>query len=310
MRIKTTPAIPALALSALALSALALLAACSGEPATPASQSPADAMPEASAPDEPAPLSLVEPVIAAERAFAADAARIGWIDAYPLWAAQDGMVLQNGISSALEFAANIHPDVRGDTSLAWGPEFAGISDGGDFGFTAGPFNGDGAAFGYYLTVWRKQADGNWRWVFEGGIDTLEPTYMPEMDAPVGAITATVPDGPADKAREELLTQEATLASQVGSEGAAALGDYLAPIARVQREGEAPAADADAARILIRQDPASISYAVPSRVEMSAAGDMALTIGEAKWDGGSGYATRVWAQTSEGWRIVFDQIVPR
>lgn len=305
MRITSMSAFPAFGLSA-----LTLVAACSGEPPAPAAQAPADAAFEASAPDAPAPLSLVEPVVSAERAFAADAARIGWIDAYPLWAAQDAMVLQNGISSALEFAANIHPDVRGDTSLAWWPEFAGISAAGDFGFTAGPFNGDGAAFGQYLTVWRKQADGNWRWVFEGGIDTLEPTYVPEMDAPVAAVTATVPDGPADKARAALLAQEATLASQVGSEGAAALADYLAPIARVQREGEAPATDADAARILIRQDPASISYAVPTRVEMSAAGDMALTIGEAIWEGGGGYATRVWSQTSTGWRIVFDQIVPR
>ncbi len=292
------------------LPALVLLAACSGEAPAPAAQAPADAAPEASAPDEPAPLSLVEPVVAAERAFAADAARVGWIDAYPLWAAQDGMVLQKGISSALEFAANIHPDVRGDTSLAWGPEFAGVSAGGDFGFTAGPFNGDGTAFGYYLTVWRKQADGGWRWVFEGGVDTLEPTYAPAADAPVTAIAATVPDGPADKARAALLAQEAMLASQVASEGAAAVSDYLAPVSRVQREGEAPASDADAALSLIRQDPASLSYAAPTRVEMSAAGDMALTIGDVKWEGGGGYATRVWAQTAVGWRIVFDQIVPR
>jgi ketosteroid isomerase-like protein len=293
-----------------ALPALVLLAACSGEAPAPAMQTPADAAPEASTPDEPAPLSLTGPVVAAERAFAADAARIGWIDAYPLWAAEDGIVLQKGISSALEFAANIHPDVRGDTSLAWGPEFAGVSAGGDFGFTAGPFNGDGTAFGYYLTVWRKQADGGWRWVFEGGVDTPEPTYAPEADAPVTAIAATVPDGPADKARAALLAQEATLASQVASEGAAALGDYLAPVARVQREGEEPATDADAARVLIRQDPASLSYAAPTHVEMSAAGDMALTIGEVKWNGGGGHATRVWAQTAVGWRIVFDQIVPR
>jgi len=51
-----------------------------------------------------------------------------------------------------------------------------MSKAGDFGFTAGPFNGDGTAFGYYLTVWRKQEDGAWRWLFEGGIDVTEPNY--------------------------------------------------------------------------------------------------------------------------------------
>lgn len=288
-------------LPALAVSVFALLGACSEESASP-TQAPAGA--------PAAGVSQIEPVVAAERAFAADAARIGWIDSYPVWAAKDGMVLQKGISSALEFAANIHPDVRGDTSLAWGPEFAGMSAAGDFGFTAGPFNGDGAAFGYYLTVWHKQADGNLRWLFEGGIDVVEPTVVPAADAPVSAIAATVSAGSIEEAHKGLLTQDAALSSQVGTDGAAALGDYLAPVVRVQREGLAPATGAEAARELIGQDPASIRYAAPARLAMSQAGDMAFTIGDATWDGGSGYTTRIWAQTADGWRIVFDQIVPR
>lgn len=285
------------------LSAVALLTACSGE--APAPQPP-DA--GAAARVEPAKEALAGPV-EAERAFAADAARIGWIDAYPKWAAQDGVVLQNGISSALEFAANINPQVRGDRSLAWGPEFAGMSAAGDFGFTAGPFNGDGAAFGYYLTVWRKQPDGAWKWLFEGGVDTTEPTVVPGADAVVTNVTPASADGTGATALAAVAAEETKLTRQVVAEGGAALCDYLATSVRVHRENAAPATDLAAAQALVGRDPAGIIYGAPLKTETASSGDMAFTMGTVSWTGGAGYYTRIWILTGAGWRIVFDQIVP-
>lgn len=290
-------------LSAFAVSAVALLAACSGEAPTPQPPGEAGAAQPATAQE-----ALSGPV-EAERAFAADAARIGWIDAYPLWAAQDGVVLQNGVSSALEFAANIHPQVRGDTSLAWGPEFAGVSAAGDFGFTAGPFNGDGAAFGYYLTVWRKQADGSWKWLFEGGVDTPDPTVVPGADAVVASVTPASVDGTGATALAAVAAEETKLARQVAAEGGAALGEYLNASVRVHRENAAPATDLAAAQVLVARDPAGINYAAPLRTETASSGDMAFTVGTVSWTGGAGHYTRIWMLTGAGWRLVFDQIVP-
>lgn len=289
-------------LSAFAVSAVALLAACSGE--TPAPQPPGE--PGAAQPAK-AQEALSGPV-EAERAFAADAARIGWIDAYPNWAAQDGVVLQNGISSALEFAANINPQVRGDTSLAWGPEYAGMSAAGDFGFTAGPFNGDGAAFGYYLTVWRKQPDGAWKWLFEGGVDTPDPTVVPVADAPVQTVLPTRHDGDAEAATRAVTTREQAIAEDPHGDATAVLKGFLAPLARVQREGSAPATDPASVAALLARDPAGISY-TPKRLDASAAGDVMFSLGEAKWDGGGGHYTRIWMRLNSQWLIVFDQIVP-
>ncbi|MDB4887492.1 MAG: hypothetical protein JWN79_2930, partial [Gemmatimonadetes bacterium] len=61
-------------------------------------------------------------------------------------------------------------------SLAWHPVAGEVSAAGDLGFTAGNavFTGrrddGGRLVGYskYLTVWKKQRDGQWRYVVDGG----------------------------------------------------------------------------------------------------------------------------------------------
>lgn len=250
-------------------------------------------------------------VVAADRYFAADAARIGWIDAYPVWAAKEGFVLQGGgLENALTFAENIHPDVRGDTSLAWGPDFAGVSAAGDFGFTSGVFNGDGTAFGHYLTVWRKQSDGNWRWLFEGGIDVTTPTVVPAASARVTSVAPTVAAGSLEEAQASVLAAEASLGAKLAADGPNALAGFLSADARVQRELHGAATGIEAARALIAKDPAGIAYGAPINLEMSAAGDMGFTVGDVEWTDGAGHTTRIWAHTKDGWRIVFDQIIPR
>jgi len=46
---------------------------------------------------------------------------------------------------------------------------------------------------------------------------------------------------------------------------------------------------------------------------SAAGDFCWTYGEARWEAGgathAGYYARVWQKRAEGWRIVFDELIP-
>ncbi len=55
-------------------------------------------------------------------------------------------------------------------SIMWEPTSAHVSEGGDLGYTLGPYemtvdDPDGnpmSLVGKYLTVWRKQADGQWK----------------------------------------------------------------------------------------------------------------------------------------------------
>jgi ketosteroid isomerase-like protein len=65
---------------------------------------------------------------------------------------------------------------RAGGTLNWRPIYADAAESGDLGFTIGEsvFTGRGIngtvvqRFGKYLTIWRKQPDGDWRFVVDGG----------------------------------------------------------------------------------------------------------------------------------------------
>lgn len=62
--------------------------------------------------------------------------------------------------------------------ITWEPELAEVSASGELGYTVGSYeitatNGLGiastAGTGKYVTIWRKQADGSWKVVFDSGV---------------------------------------------------------------------------------------------------------------------------------------------
>ena len=68
-------------------------------------------------------------------------------------------------------------DDSGETSrLTWEPTFADISGAEDLGYTLGRYtrtitdsSGDvQIKHGYYVTIWKKQPDGSWKFVFDTG----------------------------------------------------------------------------------------------------------------------------------------------
>ena len=61
------------------------------------------------------------------------------------------------------------PDPTTAPSLVWWPNWAGISKSGDLGFTTGGVEVGGARTDHYFTIWRRQADGSWKWVYDGGV---------------------------------------------------------------------------------------------------------------------------------------------
>lgn len=278
------------------------LAACSDKPPEPAASGPATATHAAGAP----------------AIIAADAAKTGWVEASLQWSAPDALVLGAAPELASQFYAGIDPANRNDTSLHWAPEFAGASAAGDFGFTAGPFNGDGAAFGYALTVWRQQPAGEWRWIFNGGVDTTTPTTIDPNFNVALADTPTGGEGAADTAKTAIDILEAGLATSATANAPVSLSSHFAANARLQRQDAAPVIGDEAITRALEAGPQAINFK-QLRSFASNAGDMVFTLGEARWkdagaDGvspdGAGIYGRIWSATSDGWRIVYDQIVLR
>lgn len=267
------------------VAAAALLVSCSQEAPAP----------------EPAALAPVDAVIAAERAMAAEARRTGWVEANEASLAPGAILLQSGPTDAAAFYANIHPDNRGDTSLTWGPDFAGASASGDFGFTAGPFNGDGAVFGYSLHVWERQPDGAWKWIYGDGVDTGALTVDPQ------GVATIAPGAEATDPAIDIAAAEQALAARALTDASGAIVDVLAAEGRVSRSNLAPVVGPDAARGLLANAPL-VRYAPPLRTVVRP--DMAFTLGEASWDGGAGYYARIWVLADDGWTLAFDQLLLR
>lgn len=247
------------------------------------------------------------PVIAAERAFAGAASQGGWVEAFEAYSADDALIIAAQPISAHQSLAGIDPANRGDTSLTWAPEFAGISRGGDIGFTTGPYNGGGAAFGQYFTVWRRQADGSWKWIYDGGTNQTAPTTV-NMEADVTVVPVARGAGSAAAAVDAVRAREGALAERAAANAGEAFGAVFAGAGRMNRDNQPTALGADAAVLLAGAG--GVRYAAPRVIEAGAAGDLVFTLGEARWDGGSGYYCRIWVLQADGWKIAYDQIIER
>jgi ketosteroid isomerase-like protein len=111
----------------------------------------------------------------ADRRFAQMAADSGVGEAFESFAAPDGVLLGAG-PALIVGPAGIRAAFSGrpaGATLAWHPVDALASAAGDLAFTVGeaesrdPATG-GAGYFKYLTVWRRQPDGRWLYVVDGG----------------------------------------------------------------------------------------------------------------------------------------------
>lgn len=65
----------------------------------------------------------------------------------------------------------------GSQNLTWTPTIAEAAASGELGYTLGNWTlrtSDTTYHGMYYTIWKKQADGKWKWVVDGGNNTPAP----------------------------------------------------------------------------------------------------------------------------------------
>lgn len=264
----------------------------------------------------PALASDPAPVIAAERAFAKDGAATGIKASFLKWSAPEGIVFAPGPRLTRDVYGS-QPDPKpGEKgpAPAWWPLWAGISASGDLGFTTGPVEWDGERAGYhYFTVWKRQADGSWRWVYDGGgggdgAGLPGPETEPATLQPTGARSAS-----AAAAFAEVRSAEAALADISARDHRAALQSAIPPDGRVHVPGRPPAVDQGSVVAALGTRPAAVRFDPTAGGEASAAGDLAWTYGRGTWtQGGSarvGWYVRVWQKRADGWRVVYDQLLP-
>jgi ketosteroid isomerase-like protein len=122
-------------------------------------------------------------MIAAEYSFVSSAAELGTRDAFLKFIADDGILLRPNPVNGKKYLEESKP---GSGFLSWYPCKAFVCKAGDMGFTTGPWEwkknkNDSAAlaFGNFCTVWQKQMDGKWKFVFDFGNDNDKPKTIIE-----------------------------------------------------------------------------------------------------------------------------------
>lgn len=121
-------------------------------------------------------------VLSTDRAFSAMSAEKGTNAAFLHYAATDAVKLQEGTFPVIGLNAlreSFQSVSDSGFRLTWEPVKTEVSQSCDMAFTFGnyeleDFTRRQIRYGNYVTIWRKQKDGSWRWVLDAGNSTPRP----------------------------------------------------------------------------------------------------------------------------------------
>ena len=113
-----------------------------------------------------------------DRAFSKMSAEKGLYEAFDFFM-DDNATLYRDRHHPFSGRESIRPilSTNPNATLTWEPNSAEIAASGDLGYTLGRWEyalkdstgESSSSFGYYVSIWKKQNDGNWKWVFDSGI---------------------------------------------------------------------------------------------------------------------------------------------
>ena len=110
----------------------------------------------------PAPMTAID----AERAFAADAQKNGQWTAFRKWSTADALMFVPQPVNARAYLAKLR---NPPLSVYWWPGRSYVSCDGTVAVNTGPWvRNYGKGIGYFTTVWVRQKDGGWKWVYDAG----------------------------------------------------------------------------------------------------------------------------------------------
>lgn len=257
--------------------------------------------------------SIREAVLAAEFSFAAQAARVGVSAAFVANSAPVGLVAEDGkLANAQDLwrgRAN-----RTGSRLTWYPVLADAAQSGDLGYTTGPWtmlqNDRPQTSGDYVTVWRKQPDGKWKFVVDMGVERIgtAPAKLAIVPQPhLQAAVATPSTAPSNL----VLDVDRRFATAELLKPGATYQQYLSTEARLYRSGLSMMQGAAASANMKNIEGGYVFVATTGY--LAAAGDLGYVVGTLHRPGAGtnrpsedGSYLRIWRREAvDGWRVVLE-----
>ena len=264
-------------------------------------------------------------LVETERAFSRTSEEKGIREAFSTFIADDGILFRPRAVKGKEWMRQ-HPLPPATTRplLTWQPIFAAISQAGDLGYTTGPWqyksdikDAKPAAFGNFMTIWKKQPDDSWKFVLDLGVSHPSPKttvslWQPPTSPRPLALRRT--DIRTARARLRKLDEEFSNTSTLRGSVEAFLA-YAATDVRLFRENREPFVGKKSAATALM--PLSVQWSWnPAFTDVSASGDLGYSYGtyqlrdrsSAKVVEEGNYA-RVWKKVGRVWKVVIDVANP-
>lgn len=266
--------------------------------------------------------SLVE----TEREFARTSVAKGIHDSFLAFLAEDGILFRPRPVNGKEWIAS-HPPARG--VLSWRPIYADVSRAGDLGYTTGPWefrekaeDKEAAAYGTFVSIWKKQTDGSWKLAVDLGISNPKPEGADTSFQLPPSLKASKEKSPAkidvEMERARLLDVDKELAKDAAAQGAVdSFLSYATDEVRLYRMNAFPYKGKEAARVAIAARPGALA-SQPTAAYVSRSGDVGYTYGTYEFKDASaankpaerGNYLRIWKRrANDKWRLALEVMNP-
>lgn len=273
----------------------------------------------------------LQTLVDAEHAFAKASEEKGTRESFLMFIAEDGILFRpTAVIGKKWMLEHPLPPATKRSLLSWRPEFADISRAGDMGYTFGPweFKGDikdekPGAYGHFITVWKKQADGSWKFAVDLGVAHSQPkAAIPLWRLPANYRQETWKPTKLDleSARASLLSLDREFSRVSAAEGAAkTFLTHTTADARLFRNESYPFAGKDAINQALSSPTLANNVLTwqPSAVDVSRSGDLGYTHGTYTLSSRNepvkvsqrGNYLRIWKKHEGSWKVVADVADP-
>jgi ketosteroid isomerase-like protein len=273
----------------------------------------------------------LQEMVKTEQAFSKMAEEKNTRDAFMAFIADDGVLFRpdavNGKKWMMEHP--VPPSDKGSDKrplLAWQPAFAQMAAAGDFGFTTGPWEakadrGDASpsGYGHFVTLWKKQPDGTWKFVIDLGINHPmsggpQRLWQPPVDLEQKQ-PAKTPMVDVAIARRALLDWDRAYLERSSKLGLVkAFMFHASPDVRLYRNGSLPLIGRTVSANALESVKGRVSW-TPRDGDVSRSGDLGYTRGTYEITDAAGKVIedgnylRIWKDEGGVWRVVLDVANP-
>lgn len=255
----------------------------------------------------------VEELTAVERAFAAKAKEITPWPAFSQFIADDGVIFRPEPVNGKTWLKDAEPYPG---TLEWWPTFVEVSCDDQLGWSTGPvLNADGLIHSQYVTVWARQTNGDWRFIFDQGSPhegMKEDRRRTDPPTTVRHTCDKTSPAAGEKAEKSLFAADDALSARRAKNTQTAYRASFSEQARFHRWGSFFHGKEAALEALKKDPPTFVDKRLGGRAAQS--GDFGFTYGDTAWvepgrGDQKGYYFRVWRWEGGQWKLALDQLRP-